>query len=91
MKKVYQKPEIAFESFVMSTNIAGDCEKPFMTTIAKGTCGIPASTQIPGLPPMTLFDMNASGTNCTAPGIGDEMHNQLCYHNPSEKNNLFNS
>lgn len=26
MKKVYEKPEIVFESFSLSTSIAGDCE-----------------------------------------------------------------
>ena len=38
MKKVYEKPEILFESLASSTNIAGDCLK-IIDTFSYGLCG----------------------------------------------------
>lgn len=86
MKKIYSKPEIVFESFTLSTNIAGDCDKK-VTTYAKDACGITGSD-----PELVWFSFSADGSNCNAPGTGSEMTNDgFCYHNPSESNNLFNS
>jgi hypothetical protein len=39
MKKVYTKPEIMFEDFTLSTNIAGDCEGEFVNA-TKGSCAV---------------------------------------------------
>ena len=92
MKKTYAKPYIAFESFVLSTNIAGDCEPPYFTLISKNTCGIPEAVTFPGETPLVLFDTGVGNTSdCTAPGSGNELYNGLCYDNPSDNNNLFNS
>ena len=84
MKKTYAKPQIAFESFIMSTNIAGDCETPFVTTATRTTCYIPGSGG------MKLFATDGTNALCNA-YPPDGMHNGLCYHNPSDDANLFNS
>lgn len=89
MKKTYTKPHIAFESFALSTNIAGDCEPPYYTNATKNACGIPEANPFPGEPPQILFAVGLG--NCTAPGTGNEMYDTLCYDNPSDNNNLFNS
>ena len=89
MKRAYEKPEIIFESFVMSTNIAGDCEEPFITSATRDACGIKAEAAFPGMEPQVVFTIGLG--NCTANGNGSEMHNGLCYHNPTDNNNLFNS
>ncbi len=85
MKKMYSKPEIMFESFAVSTNIAGDCKPPYVNNASKGTCGVVTSA-----PGMTVF-VDAT-TGCTIPDKdNDDMYNGLCYHVPSEYSSLFNS
>lgn len=88
MKKIYAKPEISFESFLMSTNIAGDCETPFVNNATKGVCPVLGSGGV------SVFDSKV-GTACkyTPEGMGGEkdIWNGLCYHVPTEEHNLFNS
>lgn len=86
MKKQYSKPEIMFESFVMSTSIAGDCEGEPVNNPVRYSCGIPGST--PGL---NLFSSNITGTNGCHVSSEDDPNDQFCYHNPTEYTNLFNS
>ena len=88
MKKTYSKPEISFESFVMSTNIAGDCEKPFVNNATKGVCAVIGSGGI------TVFDSKVGGAcKFTPEGLGGtpDIYDGLCYHVPTEAKNLFNS
>ena len=86
MKKVYQKPEIMFDDFSLSTNIAGDCEPPFVGAHSQGSCGVETSAGF------TVFTADIPAV-CTFPW--DELeagpYNGLCYDNPSNTNNLFNS
>lgn len=82
MKKVYEKPAIVFESFTMSANIAGDCEK-IVGNPSKGSCGVKGS--VDGL---DLFIEGVTG--CIIQNSTDD-HDGFCYHNPTEYNNLFNS
>ena len=82
MKKTYSKPQIMFESFSMSTNIAAGCEKTF-GLYSRGDCGIP--TNVPG---MTIFNLDGG---CTVAGGEEAKYNGLCYHVPLESDNLFNS
>lgn len=82
MKKRYSKPEIMFESFTTSTNIAAGCENIF-GLYSRGVCGIP--TNVPG---MTIFN---EGSGCTVQGNDESVHNGLCYHVPTAGDNLFNS
>ena len=84
MKKTYSKPEIMFESFTMSTNIAAGCEKTF-GLYSRGACGIPTNT-----PGVTIFNSTLNG-DCTADGGDSATYNGLCYHVPIESDNLFNS
>ena len=85
MRKEYQKPEIVFENFAISTSIAAGCEH--ITNLSgRDACGymlrngdiifLSSSTGC-GTP-------NASGTY----GEGD---NSICYHNPGDNYNVFNS
>lgn len=86
MKKTYVKPQIVFESFTLSTNIAGDCEIKIYTPTSKD-CGY----QPEGL----TYKIFISGiSECEAPGnqiVNDDEANGFCYHVPIEGNNLFNS
>lgn len=84
MKKAYSAPDILFESFTLSTHIAGDCEPPYVTTATEGACGVPGTGGV------MLFTVGVG--NCTAPGPDDYVtNNGFCYHNPSDDQNLFNS
>ena len=87
MKKAYIQPQIIFENFSVSTNIASDCEVPF-NLAAKDICAIPDAN---GLPGMGIFNVTVAGTLCGVNGTGNEVYNGFCYHVPTETNNLFNS
>lgn len=84
MKKKYIKPNIIFESFTLSTNIAGDCE--VKTNLpSNNTCGMDFS----GLHVFLDSVTGCSDIQITDEG-GDGDFNQICYHVPSGEN-LFNS
>ena len=89
MKKTYTKPEICFESFLMSTNIAGDCEVKPTTYGSYNMCGHEYGTEI-------LFGTDLGGCKkypngrLIAPGTG-AFADRLCYHTPTEASNIFNS
>lgn len=88
MKKMYSKPEIVFENFAISTNIAGDCEVPFVNNPSKGSCAVTGTGGI------AVFDSQVGAVCVFKPGeVGydDDYYDQLCYHVPTEYNNLFNS
>lgn len=79
MKKRYQKPEVSFEDFELSTNIANLCaEKAEGPT--NGTCGV----TIPGVPGIVFTDKVAECTRTD----GDYGY---CYHVPTDTTKLFNS
>lgn len=91
MKKTYTKPEISFESFLMSTNIAGDCELKADTQSNYNTCGLVFGDKI-------LFGTNLTG--CTKYGDHSllfkpyekkEGYESFCYHTPTTGTNIFNS
>ena len=85
MKREYTKPDILFESFSLSTNIAGDCEKKTGTP-SQGNC--PAY-----LPGVTVAVFNDSIRGCIAkpPKTDSDEYNGVCYHVPNVDNNLLNS
>ena len=100
MKKVYKKPEIMFESFASSVNIAGDCEVT-TNTPNSGYCGLDLGGGV------GFLFLNIEGSQCTPPFAVDAKKNEygvfdgstsydgddfdtLCYHVPTD-NNLFNS
>lgn len=85
MKKVYSKPEIMFESFTLSTNIAGDCE--VKTDVqSNNSCGMEFSGLLVFMEGMTgCADIQVDNIG------GDGNHNGICYHTLSGEKNLFNS
>lgn len=82
MKKVYSKPDILFESFTLSTNIAAGCERK-TNLQTSGSCGVNWGHSV-------IFTSAQYGCRSVITD-GAEEYDGLCYHNPSESNNLFNS
>ena len=85
MKKRYAKPQIVFENFALSTNIAGDCEVK-NNLQGRDACPYTVSTIFHG--DRNIFITEPSGCT-TIEADGD--YNGLCYHVPLESNNLFTS
>lgn len=87
MRKTYSKPDIVFENFAISTNIAGDCES-IVGNPAKGTCAVLGTGGI------DMFDGTVGAVCVFKPedmgGVKDQWDG-FCYHVPTEYNNLFNS
>lgn len=82
MKKAYTAPEIMFEDFTISTNIAAGCEAK-SDLQAGGRCGFKWGKKI-------IFVDETTG--CSVEVVsGDGNYDGLCYHNPSEDYNVFNS
>lgn len=80
MKKTYVKPELYFESFELSSNIASGCAKP--TGHAEYVCPYTLATG------KKIFASESEGCQIlTQDGSGYS----LCYHNPTEGSNLFSS
>lgn len=81
MKKAYSTPDIAYESFALSTSIAA-CDEP--TSFNKGTCGYRFSFDL------VVFIQGVVGCET---GIIDEdgVFNDICYDNPADMKNLFSS
>ncbi len=83
MKKAYSKPQIQFEDFTLSTNIAGDCEVP-TNLPSNSTCGLDFSG-------VTVFLEGMGGCTLEVDNLGgDGEFNQICYHVPYGQN-IFNS
>lgn len=84
MRKAYSKPEILFESFTLSTNIAGSCKTDTYLP-SNDQCGLDFSGLI-------VFMEGMGG--CTDIQVGNEggdgEFNGICYHVPYG-DNLFNS
>jgi hypothetical protein len=80
MKKAYSKPEIFFEDFSLSTNIAAGCE--LFPNFAEDACGVKW-----GKKHIFLAEIQGCGTKIVN---GDPTYDGACYHNPSDPN-VFNS
>ena len=100
MKKAYKKPEIMFESFASSVNIALNCEA-IVDGPNSGYCGFDRGEGV------GILFLDMLGSECTGPfavtpelnkhnQLDGEIHinfgtfNSLCYHVPNNAN-LFNS
>ena len=80
MKKTYAKPQIVFESFQLTANIAGDCNtRP--NSANEATCGYYDNDWI-------VFQNSAV---CNFPAGPDGKHNGLCYHVPTGDISVFTS
>lgn len=84
MKKIYLKPEIMFESFTLSENIAGNCELKTNLPSSDAGCGYPTRGGV-------VFVEQIISACDTPPNNGGDVHDGFCYHNPSDGSNLFNS
>lgn len=82
MKKQYSAPDIMFESFTLSTSIAGDCEKIIGNQVVY-TCGVRFGTKV-------VFTGNATGCT-TKVEDGSKDYNGWCYHIPVDNKEIFNS
>ena len=80
MKKVYSKPMIFIEDFSLHTSIAAGCELDTPLPSFEELCGYPMRGAI-------IF---VDGTQCESTPQYPP-YNEVCYHNPSDLNNLFNS
>lgn len=83
MKKLYSKPEIMFENFSMSVNLAAGCE--VITKLqGENACGYkPDRWTGP-----TLFNKPENGCVTTPE---DTPYNSICYDTPTQDYNLFTS
>lgn len=81
MKREYTKPDILFESFSLSTSIAGNCAvKTFLPS--PGACGLPFGSTV-------IFTSGVTG--CHKKFQNGISYDGVCYDNPLETNNLFRS
>ena len=82
MKKVYTKPQIVFESFQLTSNIAGDCNTKPNTQADEANCGYNDGGWI-------IFQ---SSTVCVDVQVGqDGAHNGFCNHVPIGDHSVFTS
>lgn len=84
MKKIYEKPQILFEDFTLTTNIAAGCETK-TTTPSWNQCAYPVKF---GREEKNFFLSTISACTTTE---DDGEYEGFCYHTPTEANNLFNS
>lgn len=84
MKREYAKPQIMFEDFTLSTNIAGDCEVKTWTPNS-GSCAYEFTDEFGDTWKVFVSEVAACGTN-----EGDRAYDNICYHVPYGEN-LFNS
>lgn len=83
MKKSYNKPDILFESFALSVDIAGGCER-----IIEGHLGGQCALELVGVGNVFTEEVGA----CTVKvDDGSELADGFCYHVPMADRNLFNS
>ena len=81
MKKMYSKPDVMFESFTMSTNIAANCEVINVNPSANEDCSYSSA----------FGNVFISEPSCEITAPGGEFGN-ICYHIPSESmDQLFGS
>lgn len=86
MKKSYVKPQVFFESFQLSANIAGDCgANGIVKTFAKNACGVPYGSS------GTVFVSTVSGCTTHIDTPDEEQGYNYCYHVPNANDKLFSS
>lgn len=84
MKKVYSKPHVIFESFVLSNSIGGGCD--YFANASRSQCGVYVDEF-----EETLFTSETVlGGACSmtpAPGMFDD----ICYDVPHDNTGVFSS
>lgn len=81
MKKNYEKPEIMFDSFELSQNIAAGCAA--IANYGENQCSV---TYSEGGIELNLYNIQGV-CYYTGPGFED----MICYHAPGDWNNVFTS
>lgn len=86
MRKAYSKPEIMFEDFTLSTNIAGNCES-IVDNASKGSCSVNGTGGV------GVFSGEITGCDYSPEDLGgtSDQYDGACYHVPTEGSSLFNS
>ena len=86
MKSIYISPEIVYEDFSLSTNIAGNCES-IVGNPTQGTCAVQGTGGV------AVFDGTVSACVFTPGSFGqpEDKWDGFCYHVPIESQSLFNS
>lgn len=82
MTEKYVKPQIIFEEFSLSTNIAAGCNR-IVDNQSKGVCAFVGTGNI------VVFD-NQVGKACVYK-VDTDNWDGFCYHVPTDTNDLFNS
>ena len=80
MKKAYRKPELWYEDFQLSQTIASGCEG--IANFTEGHCQV--ILEGPGYS-IVLFNAD------TCPDSPPNPDDYVCYHAPTEGNNVFSS
>ena len=83
MKKQYTAPEIFFEDFTLSQSIAGGCEV-ISNNHSANSCGIDWGRFV-------VFNADLGNVCDRTPADTGGKYDGLCYHVPTDANNLFNS
>lgn len=86
MKREYSKPDILFESFSLSTSIAGTCAKD-TNTQTQNVC----SVYLPGVGNAFLENIFGCKTENGGIPVQTDGVGGVCYHVPTPLNNLFMS
>lgn len=86
MKREYSKPEIVFESFALSTNIAASCAID-TNQHSQNVCGM----YFPGIGNVFTSGVSVCEKVVNPDDPGEELFNRYCYHVPTEARALFNS
>ncbi len=81
MKKTYVKPELYFESFELSSNIAAGCSPTAIVNHAENTCPYVVENVF------AVFQNETSGCKYTP----DQVGNKVCYGVPTDDKRLFSS
>lgn len=87
MTKNYVKPQIVFEDFSLSKNIAAGCDR-LVNNPSKGTCAVLGTGGI------AVFDGTVGKACVFKPedlGGSKDEYDGFCYHVPADNNDLFNS
>lgn len=79
MKKVYTKPEIFFDSFELSQSIAAGCEG--ISQHAEGACAVYVKE----------IGLSVFSTREICDYYSVELQDSVCYHAPSDSNNVYSS
>lgn len=82
----YQKPQILFESFEMSTSIAATCNYVQTKTL---NYEMDCAVYPIDIPSMRIFDRGVEASTCTTDPVG--VFDDLCYQVPNDAYNIYTS